>query len=246
MIFKIRIADTVIEIHSLYDEIYKHCFEYITDDEDITITVKTTLEDIDFEKDKALKGLTSNEENPSLFPDSFLEINAVHRKICSELIHHNILLLHGSAVAVDGKAYIFIAPSGTGKTTHTNLWLKNIKGSFIVNGDKPLLKVRDHKIAVYGTPWCGKEKMQTNTCVDLQAIIVLDRSDNNEISEISFKQAFSPILAQSYRSTDKNYILKTVEIITQLSQNVRFYHIRCNMQDEASLLAYKYMNNLPI
>lgn len=246
MIFKIKISDKTIEIHSLFDAVYKHCSEYITQSDGADITVKITPEDIAAEKEKALNEQNFKGEVAPGLPDSLLEINAVYRKICSALIHHSVILLHGSAVAAEGKAYVFIAPSGTGKTTHTNLWLKNIPGSFIINGDKPLLRVTDGKAMVYGTPWCGKEGLQTNTNVDLKAIIVLERAENNSITKIDFKEIFPTLLGQTYRSTNKSDTLKTVEIINKISQSVEFYRIKCNMLDEASSLAFAYMNNSPI
>ena len=92
--------------------------------------------------------------------DSYIESLEVYRKISDGMIDFGIILMHGAAVAVDGKAYIFLARSGVGKTTHIQNWMKVIPVTVVVNGDKPLIDA--HAKLVYGTPWCGKESYNTN------------------------------------------------------------------------------------
>ncbi len=241
MIFKIKIADNFIEIDSLYNDIYNYCIDYISEEQTTDFTVKTFPEDIAFEKEKAL---IINEEAKD-YSDGFFETNAVFRKIATWFINHDVCLMHGSAIALNGDAYLFIAPSGTGKTTHTKLWMKKFKDCYVVNGDKPFLKVKE-KILVYGTPWCGKERMQTNTAVPLKAIVLLERADENKITKISFKEAFSALIAQSYCGEDKAHLIATVALLQKIGQKVAFYRLECNMNEDAAIVAYNGMNNLPI
>lgn len=239
MNFKIKLCEKIIEIESLYDEVYRYCKDYILDSIECDLKIKITLDDILFEKKKTLNSYKDS------FEDSSFETTAVYRKICDKLLGGDIFLMHGSAVSVDNEAYLFIAPSTTGKTTHTKLWLKNIKGSFVVNGDKPLIKVGE-EILIYGTPWCGKEKMQTNTSVPLKAIVCLERAEENKLEEISFIDAFSRLLSQTYLSGEKTNLLKTVELLNKIAKKVKFYRLGCNMQDSAAITAYNGMNNLPV
>ena len=146
-----------------------------------------------------------------------------------------------SVVAVDNEAYMFTALSGTGKSTHTNLWLKNIPGSFIVNGDKPLLQISD-RTYICGTPWAGKDRLQTNTTVPLKAIVLLERGEKNEITEISFQEAMPILLTQTHRSTDREHMFKSIALLQKMAQTVRFYRLKCNMEEEAALVSYQYMN----
>ena len=148
--------------------------------------------------------------------------------------------MHGSVVAVDNEAYMFTALSGTGKSTHTNLWLKNIPGSFIVNGDKPLLQVSD-RTYICGTPWAGKERLQTNTTVPLKAIVLLERGEKNEITEVSFQEALPILLTQTHRNADREHMFKTLGLLQKTAETVRFYRLKCNMEDEAALVAYHCM-----
>lgn len=244
MVFKIKMCETVIEIHSLHDWVYNYCAGYIVEDEMPDVTVSITPEDIEAEREYSRREHCRQGEAPVAYSDGVLEGTAVYRKICTQLICRDIFLMHGSVVAADGSACIFIAPSGTGKTTHTRLWLKNIAGSYVVNGDKPLLRVAD---AVYasGTPWSGKERMQVNESVPVKAIVLLERGAHNEIAQISFKEALPVLLSQSYRNADKMHMIKTVELLERASQTIGFYRLKCNMEDEAAFVAYNgiYKNN---
>lgn len=245
MVFKIKICETVVEIHSLHERVYKYCEGYTVEDAVPDFTVSITSEDIEAEREYSHRDQCRQGEIPVEFSDGTLETTAVYRKICSQLISRDIFLMHGSVVAADGAACIFIAPSGTGKTTHTRLWLKNIAGSYVVNGDKPLLKVTDHTVYASGTPWSGKERMQVNESVPVKAIVLLERGAQNEIAEISFKEALPVLLSQSYRNADKMHMIKTVELLERASRTIRLYRLKCNMEDEAAIVAYNgiYKNN---
>ena len=150
MDFAIGLAGKNIRIISLFDEVYYLCREYLSDSvPDMTITI--VPEDIAYER---LKNVQESEIEgiPVVdYSDSYLETLAVYRKIASGMLSFDTMLMHGAVVAVKDKAWLFTAPSGTGKTTHIRLWLDNIPGSFVVNGDKPLIHVGEDIIA-YGTP----------------------------------------------------------------------------------------------
>ena len=124
--------------------------------------------------------------------EPYLETLAVYRKLAQLLVQDDILLMHGAVVAVDGQAYLFTAQSGTGKTTHTRLWMQQFGDrAVMVNGDKPLLHITNEGVTVYGTPWDGKEHLSTNTSCPLKALCILTRSETNHIERISKKEALS-------------------------------------------------------
>ena len=80
----------------------------------------------------------------------------IYRKIADALVDDGVILYHGSVIAVDGQGYLFTAKSGTGKSTHTALWRELFgERAVMVNDDKPLLRVKDDQVTVYGTPWNG-------------------------------------------------------------------------------------------
>lgn len=157
------------------------------------------------------------------------------------LIPCNGCMLHSSAVVVDGYAYLFSANSGTGKSTHTQLWMKHFGDkAFIINDDKPALRYIDNQWYVYGTPWSGKTAMNVNEKVKLGAIVFLERSEDNWIEEISVKEAIPKFFNQTIRKLkleeNMDLVLRNMELI--LTSNP-IYKMGCNISDEAVITAYE-------
>ena len=170
-----------------------------------------------------------------------METLAVYRKIAVGLLDHDVFLMHGSAVAVDGQGYLFTASSGVGKTTHTRLWLAHIPGASVVNGDKPLLRFSDGGVEVCGTPWAGKEGMNANVAVPLRAICVLERGAENRIAPLPFLEAYPILLQQSYRPADAAALQKTMQFVRRLGERVKLYRLACNMEPDAARVSYEGM-----
>ena len=237
--FTIRLADIPIRVSAIYGSTKDFCGDYLTDGTP-QITLRIQPEDIDrARKDSRNSDLLEGRE-PGIYSDSFLETVALHRKAADALFAHNVLLFHGSVVAVDGRCYMFTAKSGTGKTTHAGLWLKNIPGSHIVNGDKPLLLFRDDGVYACGSPWRGKEGWGTNEIIPLAAVCVLERAEDNHIEEISFGEALQSLVNQSHRPPRNSDIGGYIRLIQRLS-GVGLYRLGCNMEDEAALVSYRVM-----
>ena len=109
-----------------------------------------------------------------------------------------------------------------------------------------MIRLIDGEAYIYGTPWSGKEKMQTNISVPLKAVVILERAKENSIKKISFKEAFSSLLTQSYCGDDKTHLIKIVDLLKKTALKVNFYRLGCNMEADAAIIAYEGMNNLPI
>ena len=222
--FKIRLAEKIIEINALYPDVYELCADYICGDECTPdFCVASTEEGIEFEKNR------SNDD--SGYSDGYLETLSIYRDICERMLAYDAFLMHGSVVADSEAAYMFVAASGVGKTTRTNEWLRQIEGSFVVNGDKPLLKIEDKQVYACGTPWSGKEKLNTNIIVPLRAIIILERADKVLLRKLSFAEAFVPALQQIYRPEDPGRMAKTLELFKKLDKKVDFYKYYINLDD---------------
>ena len=237
MHFMICLADIHIEIDSIYDGVYKLCKGYLTEEGQADFTVEISQSDIDYERKKSIREAALEHLKPVIFPDHYLETLAVYRKIATKMLDYDTFLMHGSVVAAGGHAYLFTAPSGTGKTTHTRLWLENIPGSFVVNGDKPLIRVHDGYCEACGTPWAGKEFMNTNVIVPLRAICLLERGQENSIEELPFLDVYVNLFQQIYRPVEAKAVRKTMELIRRMGESVRFYRLICNMDPEAALCA---------
>ena len=149
--------------------------------------------------------------------------------------------MHGAVIALDDQtSFMFTAKSGTGKTTHIRKWLENAPGAFVVNGDKPLIKIADTEAIAYGTPWCGKEHLNTNIGVPLRAIVLMERSEDNAIEEITFSQAFPTLLQQTYRPADADKMRKTLSLLSALNGKMKFYRFRFNnLKPDAFRVSYE-------
>ena len=239
--FQITLAGQAVGICSMYDEVFQLCRGYLSDAAEVSFQVEIAPEDIAFEREKSLREAALEGKPVVFYPDPYLETLAVYRKIAVRMPEYDTWLMHGSAVAVGEEAFLFTAASGTGKTTHTRLWMEQIPGAFVVNGDKPLLRMRDGLCEVCGTPWSGKENMNQNVIVPLRAICFLHRGTENRIEEISFREAASLLLQQSFRCSDPFVMQKTMTLIKRLGDCVHFYQLFCNMEPEAAVVSWRGM-----
>lgn len=159
-----------------------------------------------------------------------------------QLLNYDGLMLHSSAVVVDGKAYLFSANPGTGKSTHTNLWLKYFgERAFILNDDKPALRMIDGKWYAFGTPWSGKYDISVNTGVELAGISVLERGEINEIVPYSGTRAIFDVYSQVNRPKDFESREKLMTLIGRLINDIPVWKLKCNIDMEAAEIAYKAM-----
>lgn len=180
--------------------------------------------------------------NSDIYSDEYLENLALYRKICEELPLHNVFLFHGSALSLDGEAYLFTAKSGTGKSTHSSLWRKVFKERVtMVNDDKPLIKITKKGAFVCGTPWRGKHSLGENIIVPLKAICYIKRAENNNIVKVTTSQILTLLLQQTYRPNNVKSLEKVLWLISKLTKLVNFYFLDCNMDTEAAIVSYNGM-----
>lgn len=231
----------MIEITSLYPEVHTYCKEYVWDGES-DFGVTTTLEDIAFERAQSAREDEIEHRQVRHYSDGYLEELAVYRKIAERMLDYKTFLFHSSVIAVDNKAYLFTARSGTGKSTHTRLWRELLgERAVMVNDDKPLIRVGRDGVFVYGTPYNGKHRIGSNICVPLKAVAVLERSETNQIERIELTEAYPILLQQVYRPSDAQKMLITMQLINEFAERTALYRLGCNMEIQAARIAYSGM-----
>ncbi len=236
-----KIAELVVQFQSVYEQIHDYCKDYRWEGS-AEVTITTNPEEIRFEQEKSDRENLLEGKPLTQFPEPYLETLAVYRKLADVLVDRDTFLFHGSAIAVDGRAVLFTAKSGTGKSTHTRLWRQAFgERAVMINDDKPLLKVTDNGVLVCGTPWDGKHRISTNCIVPLEAICILERGTENEISAISAREALPMLMQQSHRPADPAVVARMLQVMNKLARQVRFYRLRCNMEPEAAQVAYQVM-----
>ena len=229
---KYEFAGKTVEVNSINEAVHSYCAAYVSE-APVDFAVTTTQEDIEYERAHAER---------EGYTDGYLEELAVYRKISEKMPFYDTILFHGSAVAVDGEAYLFTAASGTGKSTHVALWRKLFgERAVMVNDDKPLLHIGDEVLA-YGTPYNGKHRLSNRIAVPLKAICILTRASENLIVPIAKDEAYTMLLQQAYRPNDVFALKKTLELVDKMAEKVKFYRLCCNMEIEAAEVAYEGMN----
>lgn len=241
--FTVKIAGYAIAIKALYPETKELFKDYLTKEQS-SVAIESNEEIIALER-KLLREVNVKKKFPTdVFSDANVESNYFYREVAEQLSTRGIVLIHGSAVAIDGEGYIFVAPSGTGKSTHVRLWRKMFGSRVVmINDDKPLLQCSDDGIIVYGSPWDGKHHLSTNIYVPLKAICFLEREKGNHIEPITAIEGFMPMLKAVYHSKEAEreaYILKSLQCIRQ---KINFYHLCCNMELSAAMVSYEGMNH---
>lgn len=240
-IFTIKVAGQAVAVSALFESSKDYCSEYLCSDRpDFAVTI--TQDDIALEREKSARTDRAEGMLVRNVSDAQLEITAIQRKIAETLFAYDILLFHGSVIAVDGVAYMFTAKSGTGKSTHTRLWRELLGNrAVMVNDDKPFLSVTHEGVLACGSPWNGKHRLGANICVPLKAICILERGVENRIAKLSAGEALHMMLQQSNRPSDAKILPRYMELIDRLTLHVEFFILQCNMELEAAEVAFEAM-----
>ena len=241
MTYCYRLADKCIQISSVYPLVHKLCSDY-HDDGQADFAIEICQADIDFERERSKREDEAQGLPCRSFSDAYLETLAVYRKIAERMPDFDTVLFHGSCVSVDGVGYLFIAKSGTGKSTHTRLWRELLgERAVMVNDDKPLVHLTAAGPVIYGTPWDGKHRLSSNISAKLKAVCILERAAENSICPVTAREAYPMLLQQVYRPMGSAAMGKTIALIDQLGSSVNLWRLDCNMSIEAAKFAYDAM-----
>lgn len=159
-----------------------------------------------------------------------------------ELLKFGGILLHSSCVVKDNFAYLFSAPSGTGKSTHTSLWLKKFSDAKILNDDKPALIFKEGKLYACGTPFSGKTDLNLNEIYPVKGIAFLERSKDNWIKKMDNQKAIYSILNQTIRPDSADIMDKAISIIEKIVKSTNIYSFGCNISIDSVSVSYEAMN----
>jgi hypothetical protein len=146
------------------------------------------------------------------------------------------LLMHASVVSYQGAAYLMLGKSGTGKSTHTRLWLEHITGTELVNDDNPVVRVIDNQAFVFGSPWSGKTPCYRNVHHPIGAFIQLSQAPLNEIRRIKGIEAYAALVPSvSGKRWDKRIADGLHETENWMAGHVPMFHLRCLPDGDAAL-----------
>ena len=151
------------------------------------------------------------------------------------------VILHASAVIYQGQAYVFTAPSGTGKSTQADIWNREL-GAEIMNGDKVVISVKDGKCIAYGSPVAGSSGIYKNIEAPIAAIIQLQQSDMNMIVQASKVSEYFALYSGMVKSSyDSGFNQRLLPCIEKILQRVPVLTLACRPEREAAECVLKWM-----
>lgn len=222
MIYEIAGLRISIKNRCRYTEVF--CEKYLSADQNSPFDIEVSVSNEEFAEEKRLS---------SGYSDGYIENICLYRAICRKLPELNRMLLHAAILEYDGCGYAFLGRSGTGKSTHTGLWLKHVNGSKIVNGDKPILEYKDGEFIAYGTPWMGKEGLGYNTGVPLKGLCFLEQAKENAVKKLTPAEAASRVFLQILFPQDEKNAALTLELTDKLVSEISCYLLKCDISEEA-------------
>ncbi len=228
---KLSVADLIVEINPKYELLKSRLGPYIYNGEKDADIVIPLSEQFFADRQK---------EHPEL---TLEECEYLYTGSCfyTELIKFGGVLLHASCVQYENYAYLFSANSGTGKSTHTHLWLQKFPDAEILNDDKPAIRKIGEKYYAFGTPWSGKFDESINTKTEIAGITFLSRGETNEITRVSGSDVMFEFMNQTVRPNKKEYMVFFMEILDKILSDVPVYKMKCNISEEAVLTSYNAM-----
>ena len=276
--FLMRVADLVVEVRPLYPGVRKLCSDYVLDGAaagaanacgsacadvcdcghahadgasgsggftpgQADLSVAVTQASIEAERAMA------TDDRP--WQDGYLETLAVLRGIADQLPQHRRLLVHGAVIQYDGRAYLFTAPSGTGKSTHIALWRQYLGSDVrVINGDKPFLHIPEdagRPAIAYGTPWAGKEAWQENAHAPLAGIVLLSRSEPgaSAIRRLDATGCLDKVLRQVYLPNNASAAATTLELLDSLLARTPLFGLACDISEDAVRTCFEAITGLP-
>lgn len=242
MSFTVKLADKYFYIEHIFPELESFCKDYVVENHTPNFRIRLTEEDIDFEKAHA---------SAEIFSSAYLETLALLRKISELLPSERRFLIHGASISYDNNAYLFTAPSGTGKSTHICLWRQYLGDKVrIVNGDKPFISLDKDSQGniqpfIYGTPWAGKECWQRNCSEPLKGICFVQRGNENTIRKVLPEEYITILFNQVYLPHDSVAVGQTLELIDLLVKHVPLYLLTCDISEDAVRCSFEALTGLP-
>lgn len=164
-------------------------------------------------------------------------------KFYIELIERGGMMLHSSAVALNGRAYLFSGPSGVGKSTHTRHWLSLYPEAYILNDDKPALRLEGGGVTAYGTPWSGKHDISRNEGLPVGGIAFIERASENRIELMSPREAAAALISQTVRHIRRDRMETLLETVVQVVGRVPVWRLGCIDDKSAAELSSRAMMN---
>lgn len=222
---KCRIAELNIEFINRGRYFERIAEKYAADFSSPDITLSASDEDI--EKEKSL--------SPTVVRSGIAESTVFCRKLGHRMPGFDGYILHAATFELEGRGIAFVAKSGTGKSTHMLNWVELFGEKLsIINGDKPVVRLKDGLPYAYGAPWCGKEGLSLNSSTRLTDICFIIRSDENKIVKLDKNDVITRLLEHVVVPSGSGNIIKLLDLIEATVRQCNVWEIYCNARPESA------------
>ncbi|MEG2179889.1 MAG: hypothetical protein RRZ66_04955 [Bacteroidales bacterium] len=153
------------------------------------------------------------------------------------------LMMHASVIESDGKGMLFLGKSGTGKSTHSRLWLDHVPNASLLNDDNPVVRMLPNgDIRVFGSPWSGKTPCYRNHSVKISAFVRLKQAPENRLVRLPASHAFAALLPScSNMVWDKQVHDDTCQTIALIAAKSKVAQLECLPDRSAVELSYSLL-----
>ena len=226
------IAGFRVQLNNQYPFTEKFCEKYLAEDQNAPPDIVASVSKEEFLEEKKL--------SPN-FSDGYIENICLYRSLCLQMPQYGRILLHSSVLEYDGAGYAFLGRSGTGKSTHTKLWLKYLPNTRVLNGDKPILQEKEDCFIAYGTPWQGKEGWGCKGQAPLKALCFLEQAKTNAIRRLTPAETAARLFLQILMPQQEDAVVATLDLADRLIAKTPAYLLQCDISETAVKTSFEYM-----
>ncbi len=154
---------------------------------------------------------------------------------------HHAIAIHSSVIRRSQGSALFLGESGTGKSTHTRLWLQHIVDAELLNDDSPIIRIKEGIPTVYGSPWSGKTPCYKAVSSPIRGFVRLSQAPHNRIRRLGVIQAIGALLPSAPPSFAYDPTLQDAicETLSTMISHTPVYHLECLPDRAAAELSAK-------
>lgn len=229
----ISLAGFLIEVENASTALFAFCEKHLATQKDAELSIRL-LPEMLVEEYAISKSAGRDVESMNEAFLQELESLAFYRQICERLVEYDTFLFHASAICYQGKAYLFAAPSGTGKSTQRRLWQEYLGDEVVViDDDKPLIRKKDGKFYACATPWNGKERLGNPMEAALDGIFFIKRSESPKATRIPGAEAIASVMDQVYLTKQESGQDIIFSLLDDMMKKVSMYTLEADMTQES-------------
>lgn len=146
---------------------------------------------------------------------------------------YGMYAIHSASLLYQNRAWLFSGPSGTGKSTHTDLW-KEYKKTPILNGDLNLLAFNAKEPAIFGIPWCGTSGICDSRTYPLGGITLLKQDSSNQLYPLSPDKKMLLVLQRLISPLWTREMMEEMLLfLQQIVPEIQVFQLGCTISREA-------------